>query len=211
MIIDDHEFIRLGIAAFLEPFPAITVVGVEATGQKGIASAYSLAPDIVLCDIMLPDMTGFDVIETIAEQKNCLNKYSKVIAVTGSIHPTQIQSAFSVGARGIILKTEISENLAAAISAVYDGNYYLSGKKFITLSGISKFFESTATAKQIFLTSREREVLQQIVKGKSNQDIAASLNITEQTIKRHISNIFNKVGVTSRLELAVYALQNELI
>lgn len=167
-------------------------------------------PDILLLDLAMPKMPGMEALrELTSDMTN-----TRTIVLTGMIDKRQILEALQLGARGVVLKDAAMEHLTACIRAVMQGQYWLDGRPVQNLIHVLREL-TTQTAppprKTFGLTARELEVVTQITEGCTNKDIAKTFGISEETVKRHLTNIFNKLGVGNRLELALFALNHNLL
>ena len=202
LIADDHLIVRKGIRTLLETENKIEVIGESDTGQSTIQLYIKLKPDVLLLDLVLPDINGIDVIRNIIQQ----DPDAKIIILTSFAADDQIFSAIQAGALGYLLKDTDPDQLISAIFQVYQGELSLSPR--IARRLMQEIFESEN--KELIpdpLTKREIEVIQILAKGKSNQDIAQILTISESTARKHVSNILGKLQLASRTEAALYALK----
>jgi two-component system, NarL family, nitrate/nitrite response regulator NarL len=138
----------------------------------------------------------------------------KIVLLTSTISTQQIIEALQIGARGIVLKDALADHLTSAIRAVVSGDYWIGGKRVVNLVGaLHELMQKAAVPdrKTFGLTPREMEVVGCIVEGCSNRDIAKQFSLSEETVKRHLSNIFDKTGVSTRLELAMFAIAHHLV
>lgn len=214
LIADDHPVVRVGVRNMLSTEPVIKVIGEAGDGEEALELARRIAPDILLLDSSMPLLSGFEVLQQIAATLSAV----KVILLTTSITTQQMLDAFQAGARGIIPKNTLTEQMTDAIKAVGSGAYWVHGKPVSDLAPILRTLEgdaereaATPERKDYRLTPREMEVIGCIVEGYSNRDIARQFGISEETVKRHLSNIFDKTAVSTRLELALFAISHELI
>ena len=203
MVIDDHPVFRKGVRALLEGTADITVVGEAGTGTEAIALISSLTPDVVIMDLMLPDMSGLEATETIHAQ----SPQTKVLVLTSHAEADALVPALKAGATGYVLKSETRVELVNAIRTVTQGKPLVPIE--FTASLVNAITEKPNDLS--ILTSREVEVLKLIARGLNNTDIASRLNIGGGTVKTHISSVLGKLHVTDRTQAALYALKHALI
>lgn len=211
LIADDHTIFRDGLRRLLESEPEFEVIGEAADGGEAVASARRLHPDILLLDLAMPRVPGMDALRELTSESG---NTTKIIILTAAIEKAQIVEALQIGARGIILKESATQLLLKGIRSVMDGQYWV-GREAV--NDIVDYLKSTAAgaqadaqAKNFGLTKREMEILGTIVAGFTNKEIAKKFNLSEDTVKHHLTNIFDKVGVSSRLELALFAINHRL-
>lgn len=203
LIVDDQVLICDGIAKLLEGEREIEVVGKAYSGQEAIEKAEQLNPDIILMDIRMPDLDGISATKAIKAKNSSI----QVIAISVYEDDNLIMEMFRAGAVGYILKDISLENLVNAIKNVYRGttmiNPRISRKLLNLLSQNQNLGE--------VLTPRELEILREVAKGKSNKEIGETLYISESTVKTHISNIFQKLGIKNRSEAILYAIKKGIL
>jgi len=210
VVADDHQVVRIGVAGMLTPADGFEVVGQAADGDEAITQTLDLTPDILLLDLAMPRMPGMEAMRAIMDSSATV----KVILLAGEISPQQIVEALQVGARGIVLKSALVDHIQLAVKTVYAGDYWIEGKRVVNLVvTLQELMKQAAVPerKTYGLTPRELEVVGCIVEGCSNRDIARQFSLSEETIKRHLSNIFDKTGVSTRLELALFAIAHQLV
>ncbi len=203
LIVDDHTMVRRGLALFLKVFDDLELAGEAESGQDAIQLCAQLQPDVVLMDMVMPDMDGATATRLIRKQWPLI----QVIALTSFKDEILVHSALQAGAIGYLLKDVSADELARAIRAVHAGRATLSPEAAQALVHAA----SQPQAPGIDLTERERVVLALMVEGLNNTQIAAKLTISPSTVKYHVSNILSKLGVTSRTEAASLALRNRLV
>ena len=210
LIADDHPVVRVGLRNMLQVDPVIEVVGEARDGVEALEMARRLHPDVVLLDLAMPNIAGMDALR----EMNVGGLTTRTIVLTGLIDKRQVLEALQLGARGVVLKDAVVEHLTACISAVMQGQYWLDGHPVQNLVQVLRDLTAQTTPpprKTFGLTARELEVVNLITEGCTNKDIAKTFGISEETVKRHLTNIFNKLGVGNRLELALFALNHQLM
>lgn len=206
MIADDHSLIREGIKQLLEFDGSIEVVAEASNGQECLEKLNNISFDVLLLDINLPDKNGLEVLEEI--KKN--NPEIKVLILTVHNELEYLIKAVDIGVDGYILKDSESSELKKAIQYVISGENYIQASLLPALN--NRLANRDIDRDKIdSLTGREMEVLIQIANGMINKEIAMNLNISERTVKNHISNIFKKIDVSDRTQAAVFAIKNNII
>jgi len=203
MVVDDHTMVRRGLATFLKVFDDLELAGEAASGQAAVQLCAQLQPDVVLMDMVMPDMDGATATRLIRKQSPLI----QVIALTSFKEEILVQSALQAGAIGYLLKDVSVDELAQAIRAAHAGRTTLSPEAAQALVHAA----SQPPAPGIDLTERERAVLALMVEGLNNTQIAARLTVSPSTVKSHVSNILSKLAVASRTEAVTLALRNRLV
>ena len=198
LVIEDHNVVREGLVALLRVAEGLDVVGEAADGVEAITQFRKHQPDITLVDLRLPRMSGVDVIERIRME----TPHARFIVLTTYDGDEDIYRALKAGARAYLLKGMTSEELINTIRAVHAGKSYIP-------PAIAERLAERMGAQD--LTPREFEVLEQIVQGKSNKEIAAALEVSEATVKTHINSLLGKLGVTDRTQAATAAIQRGIV
>ncbi|ACO34302.1 MULTISPECIES: response regulator transcription factor [Acidobacterium] len=210
VLADDHPVVRIGVRNMLAGEEQVEVVGEAGDGDEAITQTLELLPDILLLDLAMPRLPGLEAMRSIMSGSPSV----KIILLTSQISTQQIIEALQIGARGIVLKDALADHLTEAIFSVASGDYWIGGKRVVNLVGaLHDLMQKAATPerKTYGLTPREMEVVGCIVEGCSNRDIAKQFTLSEETVKRHLSNIFDKTGVSTRLELAMFAIAHHLV
>jgi len=210
VLADDHPVIRIGVRNMLTEADGFDVVGEASDGDEAITITLDLEPDILLLDVMMPRLPGLEAMRAILNGTPTV----KILLLTSTITTQQIIEALHIGARGIVLKDALASHLQTAIRTVSNGDYWIGGKRVSNLvSALHGLMQQAAVPerKTYGLTPRELEVVGLIVEGCSNKDIARQFTLSEETVKRHLSNIFDKTGVSTRLELALFAIAHHLV
>lgn len=210
VLADDHPVVRIGVRNMLTEGEGFEVVGEASDGDEAITQTLEQEPDILLLDVQMPRLPGLEAMRAIVNGTST----AKILLLTSTITTQQIIEALQIGARGIVLKDALSSHLQTAIRTVFGGDYWIGGKRVVNLvSALHELMQKAAVPerKTYGLTPRELEVVGSIVEGCSNRDIAKQFNLSEETVKRHLSNIFDKTGVSTRLELALFAIAHQLV
>src|SRR5882672_389685 len=210
ILADDHPVVRIGVRNMLSAHPGFEVVGEASDGDEAITQTLESQPDILLLDLLMPRLPGLEAMRAIMNGSPTV----KIILLTSTITSQQVIEALQIGARGIVLKDAVTDHLTTAIRAVSSGDYWIGGKRVVNLvAALHDLMQKAATPerKTFGLTPREMEVVGCIVEGCSNRDIAKQFTLSEETVKRHLSNIFDKTGVSTRLELAMFAIAHTLV
>jgi DNA-binding NarL/FixJ family response regulator len=210
VLADDHPVVRIGVRNMLTERDGFEVVGEADDGDEAITQTLEQTPDILLLDVQMPRLPGLEAMRAIMNGSPTV----KIILLTSTITTQQIIEALHIGARGIVLKDALAAGLHTAIKTVYAGDYWIGGKRVVNL--VSALHDLMRQAqppqrKTYGLTPRELDVVGCIVEGCSNRDIAKQFTLSEETVKRHLSNIFDKTGVSTRLELALFAIAHQLV
>jgi DNA-binding NarL/FixJ family response regulator len=211
VVADDHPVVRFGVKNMLMNEPGFEVVGEANDGDDAITQTIELEPDILLLDLAMPKLPGLEAMRAIMSRSPRV----KILLLTSLISTQQVIEALQIGARGIVLKDSVASDLGESLRAVVSGDYWIGGKRVVNLlSALHELMQQAAAVpekKTYGLTPRELEVVTCIVEGCSNKDIAKQFTISEETVKRHLSNIFDKTGVSTRLELALFAISHKLV
>ncbi len=205
LLVDDHAVVRRGLRGFLELIKDFVVVGEAENGREGVLAADRLAPDVILMDLLMPEMGGLEAIGAIKEA----HPEIEIVAVTSFIEEEKVTSALEAGASGYLLKDAEAEEVAQAIRAAYNGEVHLDPAVSRLLAQRLRQRKNAEPVEP--LTAREKEVLAQLAKGASNKEIAYELGITERTARTHVSNILGKLGLGSRTQAALYAVEHKLV
>ena len=207
VLAEDHRLVREGLRAILEASHEYTVVGEAVDGHECVEVVERLQPDLLLLDVSMPGRSGLDALRDLADRPHA----AKILLVTASIEREEVAAALQLGARGIVLKEAASDALLSAIRTVMAGGQWLGDTPVSALASPERPPTRPAAARSTFgLTPRERDILDSITAGLSNREIAESLSLSEQTVKHHLSSIFDKTSTSSRLELALFAVRNGL-
>jgi len=203
LLADDHPVVRQGLRTFLDLQDDLAVIGEATTGAEAVAKAEELLPDIVLLDLVMPDLEGIEAARRIRD----ISPATKVIVLTSYADDEKIFPAIKAGAAGYLLKDIEPEELASGIRRVHQGEALLHPK---VAARLMREVTGEKTEAEL-LTARELEVLGGLAKGLSNKAIAAELVVSEKTVKTHVSNILAKLHLADRTQAAVYALREHLV
>jgi two-component system NarL family response regulator len=198
LVVEDHNVVRQGLVALLKLAGGLEVVGEAADGVEAITQFRKHQPEITLIDLRLPRMSGVDVIERIRME----TPQARFIVLTTYDGDEDIYRALKAGARAYLLKGMTTEDLISTIRTVHAGKSYIP-------PAIAERLAERVGAQE--LTPRELDVLEQIVRGKSNREIGGELNVSEATVKTHINSLLGKLGVTDRTQAATAAIQRGIV
>ncbi|MGA9711096.1 MAG: response regulator transcription factor, partial [Candidatus Sulfotelmatobacter sp.] len=210
VIADDHPIFRDGLRRLLEAEPDLKVLGEASDGAEAVRLARQLKPDILLLDLAMPKHPGLEALKDLSTSPTPV----RVILLTAAAEKSQIVEALQLGARGVVLKDSATQLLLKAIHTVMSGEYWV-GRESVSnlvqyLRTLVQSSSDEARQKKFGLTPREIEIVSTVVAGYSNKEIAEYFKISEDTVKHHLSNIFDKLGVSTRLELALFAVNQSL-
>lgn len=208
LIADDHGLLREGLKGLLEEYDDLHIVGEATTGADAIAKVNELKPDILLLDLIMPEMGGVEVLEALAAQASP----TKVVVLTGADDDELLARSIRGGASGYLLKDAASNQLVDAIRKVAEGGCWLPPDLTEKLfRGIANRPRGEETAKLSLLTAREVEVFKLLGEAKSNSEIADQLFISEHTVKVHVGRILEKLGLSNRAEAVKFAIRSGLV
>ncbi len=200
VLVDDHPIVRAGIRGLLEAAPEIEIVGEGKNGAEAIALVASLEPDVLLLDMEMPDMTGSDVADRLKEQGGP----TRILALSAYDDHEYIHALLARGAAGYLTKEEAPERIVEAVRGVAQGeDGWISRRAASSMARWARDEPSEMDA----LTEREEEVLTHLVKGWTNLKMARELGVSERTVRFHLSNIYDKLGVASRAETIAWAIR----
>jgi NarL family two-component system response regulator LiaR len=203
MLVDDHNVVRSGLATFLRAYEDLQLVGEAKNGLEAVNLCREKKPDVILMDLMMPEMDG------IAATRAILADYPeiKIVAITSFEEEDLVQGVLAAGAISYLLKNVTSDELAKAIRDA------VSGRSTLSPEAARVLVQATRPTKDplVDLTEREREVLNLVVQGQSNRQIADAMVISIATVKAHVSNILSKLQVSSRAEAIAYAIKHKIV
>jgi two-component system, NarL family, response regulator LiaR len=203
MLVDDHNVVRSGLATFLKAYDDMELIGEARNGREAVNLCRQKKPDVILMDLMMPEMDGIAATRAILAE----HPDTKIIAMTSFEDEELVHGVLAAGAISYLIKNVTSDELAGAIRAAYTGRSTLSPEATKALIQATR-----STGEPSFdLTEREREVLNLVVQGQSNQQIAETLVISVATVKAHISSILSKLQVSSRAEAIAYAIKHKIV
>lgn len=204
VLVDDHAVVRMGLKAFFDLLDDIAVVGEAADGSEGVAVVRRTRPDVVLMDLLMPNMDGLTAIGRIKQEL----PETEVVAMTSFIEEEKVTAALEAGASGYLLKDAEADEVAHAIRAAYHGEVHLDPQVARLLAQRMRARREPGPAEP--LTEREKDVLRLLGQGLSNKEIGAQLFITERTARTYVSNILGKLGLQSRTQAALWAVEHKL-
>jgi two-component system, NarL family, nitrate/nitrite response regulator NarL len=208
LVADDHVIFRDGLRKLLEVADDVQIVGEASNGVECTKMLAKFKPDILLLDLRMPEKDGLGVLEEV----NFDSLPTRVIVLTAAEDDRDVVRAMRLGARGVVLKQSASDLLLKSIRKVYDGEIWLDNRMTAeVIDAFKKSSESGQRREKPLLSEREKEIVQLVAQGFRNREIGEKLFISEQTVKNHLHNIFDKLGVSDRLELALYAIHHRLI
>ena len=204
LIVDDHPIICKGIRDLLNPAVGITVAGEAHTGEEALQKIEELEPDVVLLDMKLPDMNGVDIIKKAYK----MGSNARILGLSSYNDREFISQLLTYGASGYLLKDEVPEEIVQAVRGVAQGEVGWVSRKVAALLSQILLKEQEGGSD---LTARELDVLNLVVEGKTNNQIGLALGISVKTVEKHLHAIFRKMGVVSRVEAAILAVQESLV
>ncbi len=202
VIADDHAVLRESLTALLESEPDFEVVGAAANGEEALRLVRQHNPQVLVLDLFMPEGDGFDVLRTLERA----GSHVASVVLTGSENQNDYVQVVRLGARGLVLKADAPQKLFAAIRSVAEGDLAFSDEIASIVLDAMVSAQPSSPASMTRLSERERQIAYMVARGMKNRDIAGELNISENTVKRHLQSIFSKTGSRDRLELAVLAL-----
>jgi two-component system, NarL family, response regulator LiaR len=206
LIAEDHAVVREGLRAFISILPDMVVVGEAENGEQAIALARTLGPDVILMDLVMPKKNGIEAILEIKRE----NPAIRILVITSFVREDLVLPAIQAGALGYILKDTPPQGLIQAIRDVYNG---ISTVSPLAMNQIMSELNgpSDSSSHKTPLTAREVEVVEQVANGLSNQEIALNLQISEWTVRTHISKILSRLQLSNRTQITLYALREGIV
>jgi DNA-binding NarL/FixJ family response regulator len=211
LIADGERLFREGLKLLLETEPEFQVIGYASDGAEAVALARRLKPDVLLLCVTISGLGGLETLQSLVAGSISV----RTILITPSIARSDVLAALRHGARGIVMKDAAPDLLFKSIRAIMDGQYWIERGAVSDL--VAAFRESRPAAepqppaRRFNLTARELEIIREVVGGQANKEIGDRLGVAEPTIKHHLTSIYDKVGVSNRLELALFAVHHKLI
>jgi len=206
LLVDDHSVVRMGLRTFFDMLDDIEVVGEASDGSEGVAMTRRLKPDVVLMDLLMPNMDGVTAIGRIKAEM----PETEIVTMTSFIEEEKVTAALEAGASGYVLKDAEADEVAAAIRAAYAGEVHLDPAVARLLAQRMRSKKDPAADLAEPLTDRERDVIRLLGQGRSNKEIGAELFITERTARTYVSNVLGKLGLASRTQAALWAVEHKL-
>jgi DNA-binding NarL/FixJ family response regulator len=210
LLADDHPIFRDGLKRLLEAEVGLKVVAEASNGAEAVKLVKLHKPDLLLLDLSMPQQTGIEAIRELGS----LGASVRIILLTAAVEKSQIVEALQLGARGVVLKDSATQILIQAVRVVMAGEYWVGREQVTNLVQYLRTLMQTqaqeARQRKFGLTPRELEIVSAVVAGFANKEIAEHFKISEDTVKHHLSNIFDKLGVSTRLELALFAVNQGL-
>jgi len=208
LLADDHPIFRDGVRRLLEQEDEVEIIGEASDGNECVQMLTKLKPDVLLLDLRMPEKDGLAVLEEV----NFESLGTRVIVLTATEDDNEVVRAMRLGARGVVLKQSATDLLLKSIKKVQSGEIWLDNRMTAeVMRAFAKSSEAGPRREKPLLSDREREIVQLVAQGFRNREIGEKLFISEQTVKNHLHNIFDKLGVSDRLELALYALHHKII
>jgi len=206
LIADDQTLFRTGLARLLDEDPRVEVIGLAADGAEAVKQALKLKPDVVLMDLKMPNVDGIEATRQIIEADPAI----KVLLLTTFETDNHVIQALKAGARGYVLKDSTAESIVSSIVAVMSGERVMASA---VANRVLEMLTGTTTPKEFYdgLTVRELEILKLLANGMANKQIAFRLKISEKTVRNHVSNTYEKLGIYDRSQAVLYAVRKGLV
>jgi two-component system, NarL family, nitrate/nitrite response regulator NarL len=207
VIADDHPILRDGLRRLLESEPDFVVVGEACDGHQAVEQVKRLEPDVLLLDLLMPGASYVEVLREVG----AIAAPTRPLLLTASIEPDEVVKALEAGARGIVLKSVATELLMKAIRTVTAGGYWVARESVGSLVGTFRARSAAPPDRQFGLTRRELEIVTAVASGLTNKEIARRFALSEETVKHHLTKIFAKLDVANRVELALFAIAEQIV
>jgi two-component system nitrate/nitrite response regulator NarL len=207
LIADDHPILRDGLRKLLEAEPDFVVVGEACDGHQAVEQVTQLQPDVLLLDLLMPGPSCLEVLRAVRTGA----PPTRPLLLTASIEPDEIVKALEAGACGVVLKNVASAMLMKAIRTVTAGEYWVARESVGSLVGTFRSRTAAPRDRQFGLTRRELEIVTAVATGLTNKEIARRFTLSEETVKHHLTKIFSKLDVANRVELALFAISEQLV
>jgi DNA-binding NarL/FixJ family response regulator len=212
LIADDHPIFREALAKLLTAEPGFHVIGQAGNGAEAVRLARNLKPDVLLLDLAMPGLHGLAALRELAAASPLV---CRIVLLTAAVERAQILEALRLGARGVVLKESTPALLIKSIRCVMADQYWVGHEAVADLVDYLREWRPAGsarpTSKNFGLTAREMQIVETVAAGCTNKDIARQFSLSEDTVKHHLSSIFDKVGVSNRLELALFAIHHKLV
>lgn len=206
LLVDDHPALRVGLHVLLEQDPEISVVGEVGDGREALLQVPALAPEVVVLDMQLPGLGGAEIAAEIRRR----GLPARILALSSYADERYVRAMIEAGVAGYLLKDEAPERIVAAVRATARGEAWFSPSIAAHLAAWARGERRASASPLAGLTGREREILRLVAAGKANKEIAVALKLSEKTVEKHLTDLFAKLGVTSRVEAAVLAVREGL-
>ena len=210
VIADDHPIFLEGLKLLLHEVPGMRVIGTATTGRAAIDAVRTLKPNVLLLDLAMPHLSGLDVLRDLQSQLTGEDRV-RVVVLTAGIDDDQQLAALEEGACGILLKQAAAEVLFKCIRTVMAGQYWVGREAVASVVAALRRARVPPISRPFDLTARQWTIVQEVAAGATNRDIASLLNMREDTVKHHLSSIYDKCGVSNRVELAMFAVNHGLL
>jgi two-component system nitrate/nitrite response regulator NarL len=210
VIADDHPIFLDGLTLLLHEAPDMRVVGTATTGRAAVDMVRALKPNVLLLDLAMPRLSGLEVLRELQSHLEGQDRV-RVVVLTAGIEDDQQLAALEEGACGIILKQAVTDLLFKCIRTVMAGQYWVGRESVASVVAALRRARVPAKLLPFGLTARQLTIVQEVVAGATNRDIATLLAMREDTVKHHLSSIFDKCGVSNRVELAMFAVNHGLL